>query len=333
MDIAHKAHFNALRMGYLRNPAFHYEPWMVEDLSQKDTGALFLCLQENNIYLDRGAFITFSEQFDCPEELMDWLVGEKTLEPDDFDKIYLILFELWRRLIPEKMSLSLFANELDWQIFRYDEENIESQSALEDNIENLHNILEENVDHGMEPQEAFAALSEFFANDLEGFLYDFILIQLDRKDFTYARELVEQFYPFVINKIWFHLLQARLVAQEDIDQANEMIRTIFESNKEDNDIDLNLDILATMVHAGDHELFLEICLYTLSQIDNEDDFRELLLITSDYFRCLDQDNAEEKINTLIKTRAAKNIGCFSKQDRDIEAFREILSLSGQKIIP
>src|SRR5262249_2741392 len=188
----HKAHFNALRMGHLRNPSFHYEPWMVEDLTEKDTASLLTRLQESTIYLDRSAFISFSDQFDSPEELMDWLVGEKKLDQEDFDKIYLVIFELWRRLIPEKMSLSLFANELDWQIFHYDDENYELQSALEDSIENLHNVLEENVDHGMEPQEAFAALSEFFSNDLEGFLYDFILIQLDQKDFAYAHELVEQ---------------------------------------------------------------------------------------------------------------------------------------------
>ncbi len=302
--------------------------WKLEDLREQDTATLFHRLYEFDLYFDKMAFISYAEQFDSPEELMEHLLTGEAREIDESNKIYLIVFELWRRLLPENICLSVFADALDWKIFDYEERPDENQAAIEDGLEDLHNILEENVDQGIPHQEVFSAICEFFACDLERFLYDFISTQLDKNDFSYATELIDHFTPFVIDAKWFHLLRARIIAQDNLPQANALIRFVFEQSKSDPELILNLDILDTMLHVGDHNLFLEVCDHTLSLIDDEVDFLELLETASDYFRCLDQDDIQEKIDTLIyKRRHTKNLCHFSKQDTDIEVLRQILALS------
>ena len=326
MDKAHKAIFNSLRMSFLNDPTLHYDAWKVEDIRPLHSQILFSRLQEKNIYLDKSAFLTYSEPFDAPEEFMEWLIEDFSLDPESTDYVYLIIFELWRRFVPEKISISIFANDLDWLIFSYEQGDNCSQNALEADLENLYNILRENVDQGMKPQEAFSAVSEFFAHDLEPFLYSFISIQIDQKDFLYAKELLDRFFPFVIDTIWLLLLNARLIAREDSAKANQLLVYIFQKNQQERSVDLNLDMLEMMVHAGDYTLFLQICEHTLTLIDHEEDFIELLTLASDYFRCLDQEDIQEKIDGLIAFRTHNTKLHFSINDPDSALFRHIIGV-------
>ena len=331
MDIAQKALYNSLRISWLQDSQISVEPWKVEDYRSLQQDELFSRLQLRDIFLDRHAYKSYAEQFDSPEEMTEWLIGGEEHSPEDYDQVYLVIFELWRRLNPEKPSISILCDELDLQMFKYDQDQEERKKedlrALQDALSNLHTLLEENVDQGMAPIEVFSAISEFCANDIEHFLYDYIADQIDAQDYDYATELLDEFYPFVIDKRWFDLLKARLVNIQDLHLANKLIHQVFEANKEDSDpsLALNLDMLSLMVQGGNYDLFLQIVNHTLTLVEYEEDFIELLTVCSDFFRCLDQDETQEKIDALIAKRAhLEKSEPLSKEDPDVRAFKALL---------
>jgi len=327
MDIAQKALYNSLRISWLQDGQISVEPWKVEDYRLLGVDALFSRLQERSLFLDRTSFKTYADQFDSPEELTQWLIDDEELSPEDYDQIYLVIFELWRRLAAEKPSISILCDELDLQIYHYDQGNVDHLETLQDAINNFHVVLEENVDQGMQGEEVFAAVSEFCAHDLEHFFYDYIADQIDAQESDYAMELIDQFYPFVSDKKWFDLLKARLVNIRDLHEANAMIEQVFLANKEEErpSLALNLDILSLMVQGGNYDLFLQIIAHTLSLIECEEEFIELLTVTADYFRCLDEDGIQEKIEQLIAKRAHREKSAsIEQEDADIAAFKALL---------
>ncbi|MDB6082050.1 MAG: hypothetical protein JWO53_1322 [Chlamydiia bacterium] len=325
MDIAQKALYNSLRISWLQNQQISVEPWKVEDLRILPIEELFDRLQKKDLFIDKITFKSYADQFDGPEELTEWLISGETSSPEDYDQIYLIFFELWRRLVPEKPSISILCDEVDLQIFKYDQGDREHIEALQDALNNLHSVLEENVDRGIQSEEVFSAISEFCANDLEQFLYDYISDQIDVQNYDYANELIDEFCSFVIDKRWFDLLRARVVNISDLHQANEMIRHVFQLNQEHPSLELNLDILALLVQGGDFDLFVKVVMHTLQLLEGEDDFIELLRISSDFFRCLDQEDIQEKIDALIEARITKDVPAqISLDDEDIQVFKQFL---------
>jgi hypothetical protein len=331
MDIAQKALYNSLRISWLQDKSVAVEPWKVEDYRSLEIDALFSRLQENEIYLDRHAFKTYGEQFDTPEEMAEWLIGAEEFSPEEYDRIYLVIFELWRRLLPEKPSISTICDELDAQIFAYDHakesQKKEDLEALQDAISAFHILLEENVDVGMEPVEVFSTLLEFCANDIEHFLYDYIADQLDVQDYDYAEELIDNFYPFILDKSWFDLLKARLFYASDLEQANSLILHVYEENKESEapSIALSFEMLALLVAGGNYHLFLKIALHAMSLLECEEDFIELLTIAADFFHRLDDDKEQEKIEKIMARRSAIHPEkMFEKDDADLAFFKQEL---------
>jgi len=326
MDIAQKALYNSLRISWLQNAQISIEPWKVEDYRQLSLDELFSRLQIKELFLDRSTFKGYTDQFDSPEELTEWLVDDEQCLPEDYDQMYLVIFELWRRLVPEKPSISIICDELDHQIFLYDQGERKEIEPLQDALNSLHSIMEENVDRGMEAREVFSAISEFCANDIEEFLYDYILDQVAANQYDYANELVEQFSPFAVDAKWFDLLKARLANVEDLHAANDMLRSIFEMNQEEPSLEFFLALLTLMVQGGNYDLFLEVVDETLKLIEAEEDFIELLTISSDFFRCLDQEDIQARIDAMIEKRASKVAqDVISRDDPDVRAFRELLT--------
>lgn len=326
MDIAQKALYNSLRISWLQDQQISVEPWKVEDLRTLTLEELFTRLQKREVFLDRVTFKSHADQFDSPEEFTEWLISDEALSPEEYDQTYLLLFELWRRLSPEKPSISILCDELDLQIFNYDQGDRDHIEALQDAINNLYSILEENVDRGIEPEEVFSAISEFCANDLEQFLYDYISDQIEAQAYDYANELIDQFSSFVIDKRWFDLLRARILNVTDIHQADEMIRHVFELNQEEPSLELNFDILSLLVQGGNFDFFVKVVMHTISLIENEEDLIELLHVAADFFRCLDQEEIESKIEALIQKREGKE-GLLSQQDSDLQYFKSLLVVS------
>jgi hypothetical protein len=177
--IERRALYNLLRMNWLNEPTLSVESWQVEDYRSLPLPDLFERLKQFNIQLDRVSFIAYADECDSPEDLTEHLIGDRNLPTAQEDQVYLLIFELWRRLMSEKPSLSILCNELDHQIFLYDRHELDNPLALQDALTHFIEILDENVDEGIPPEQAFKLISPYFANDMETFLYDFIAEQID----------------------------------------------------------------------------------------------------------------------------------------------------------
>ncbi len=302
MENASKALYNSLRIAWLRNPHFPVESWKVQDYRALTLEEIFSKLSERNIVLDRTSFIAYSDEFDTPEELTENLLVDSELQLDDYDQIYLLLFELWRRITPEKPSISVICDELDVQIFSHDSGNDLDFEALQDAISSFLNVLEENVDHGIDPKVAFMTICEYCAHDISLFLSDYISDLIDEQSYAYAQELVENFYPFVRDKKRFDFLRAKLYGVKDFAKANELLKEVFEENCKDPDLQLNFDLLEFMVHGGDVSLFRKIVEHTLTLLYEEEDFLDLIAICADFERCLDEDQKLEALEKLLASR-------------------------------
>ena len=93
-----RALYNSLRMNWLLDPAgmATLETWQVEDYRSVSLEELFKRLKERKIDLDKPLFFKLAEECETPEDLANLLV-----ESDDrriYDPIYLLLFEIWRKL-------------------------------------------------------------------------------------------------------------------------------------------------------------------------------------------------------------------------------------------
>jgi hypothetical protein len=327
MAIAQKALYNSLRISWLQDRTISVEPWKIEDLRLLSLEELLSRLQQKELVIDKAAFKSYADQFDGPEELTEWLIGQESLSPEEYDQIFLIIFELWRRLLPEKPSVSILCDELDQQIFFYDLGKKEHFEELQDALNNLSSILAENVDHGLRPEEVFSTISEYCAHDLEHFLYDYIADQIDAGLFDFARELLEQFYQFIIDKRPFDLLRARLLHVHDVHRAGEIIGKIYEESLSNPSLDLAFDVLAFLIQGGSSDLFKKFADQAVSLLEREEDFQELLTITKEYLHGLDYANKAEKIQEICERRKdrtpAQTIG---RKDPDIIVFRQLLEV-------
>ncbi|MBS0624575.1 MAG: hypothetical protein JSS32_00820 [Verrucomicrobia bacterium] len=321
MNLQTKALYNLIRLNAQEDTSVDVEPWAVEDLREIPIESLFQKLTRFGILLEKHTFASFAEACDTPEDLTEIFL-EEALNPKESDQVYLIIFELWRRLLPEKQSLSIFCDELDNRIFLYDKGQLESDEPIQDALANLKEILDENVDNGAEPAEIFQAICNFCAHDVEGFLYDYITDLLDTGNTIYASELIEGYCPFTTEPIWFEFLKARMISFTDPAKANAEMARILDQNPI-NDTAFLFEMLSFLAVSGEHPLFIAVIQKILSQIQSEDEFQELMEITADYYRRLDKDEIEAAIERLMKKRDKKTTALDPK-DPDLRIFAEAL---------
>jgi hypothetical protein len=301
-----KALYNLLRFNAKDDPSIEAEPWALENLRQVPLEALWAKLAKLKIPLDATHFVQFAKECDTPEALADLLLDETQAKM--YDPLYLILFELWRRFFPERVSLSIFCDELDFQIDRYDTEELQSDEPIQDGLANLLEILEEHVDQGMSPKVAFASVSEYLATDLVTFLYDYISELLGQGGSLYASELLEEFFPYMPDPIRFDCLSVRLLSETNIIQANQQIKSLLEQPLE---IDLLFDLLHLLAAIGEHELFQAAIKKLLPSLTNEEEIEEMLDIAIEYYRRLDLDELEKAV-LKIKKKRPLNLTDFQK---------------------
>ncbi len=313
MDISPKALYNSLRMSFLQNPEFSVERWKVEDYRKIPLEDLFVRLQAFDLHLDRHSFSSFADEYDSPEELFDHLIGDRSEAGEEQDELYLLIFELWRRLAPEKQSISLICDELDYQIFLYDQEELENVESLEDALTSFHAALEENVDQGLSRDDVYDAVSEYLANDVQSFMIDYLSDLIEHHEYAYSEELLEQFYPYMPDKKWFDLFHARIIGSKDIRKGHELLAKIFRHELASPDLQFNFDILSYLASLPDYELFCHVAKRSLGLVQDEDELLELLHISSDIFHSLDMHEKGDALHTLYDLRKT-NPAPFSKDD-------------------
>ena len=168
-SIERRALYHLLRMNWLNEPTLPVETWQVEDYRSYSLPQLFESLKKNKIHLDRTGFIAYADECESPEELSDHLIADHPYTPNQEDEIYLIIFDIWRRLMREKPSLSIVCNELDHQIYLYDHLILDNPNSLQDALLHFSELLHANADQGIPPEQALKLVSNHCANDIETF--------------------------------------------------------------------------------------------------------------------------------------------------------------------
>lgn len=307
----HKTLYNLLRMNWLRDPSkVTVEPWQVADYRHMPLDELFQQLNQHDIPLDRHSFPVLAEEVDSPEDFTDRLIADMPVDAVAYDQIYLLIFELWRRLVPEKLCLSIFCDELDHLIDSYDRGELTDAEALQDVLANLEVMLEDNTEEVNDPQVVFDSISGRCANDLECFLYDFIADQLDNKDAAYASELLEDFSKYPKDVKWFDLLKARCIAFTDIPKANLLIQQLIRRYSGSPDVEFNMEMLSVLVKGGDRDLFFSLVKQTIPLLKTEEEFQDLLAISADYFHFLDEDQKENTLLNILEERSKVPLDSF-----------------------
>lgn len=319
--------YNLIRMNWLNDPKLPVEPWQVEDYRALHTPTLFERLFQFSIQLDRTSFIAFAEECDSPEELAEHLIGDKSFDAKTEDQIYLLVFELWRRLLTEKPSLSILCNELDYQIYLNDKGEAAHLTGLQDALANFALLLNENVDEGLSPQEAFKLIAPYFANDIESFLYDYIYDLIDEDNESYAQDLLDNFAPYLKGNKWFELLYVRLIEHSNARLADKMLTHLMEDYLDENDLNFNLELLNFMVDSGNMNDFKSLMEKSMKLIQKEEDFNDLLNLCIDYFHRLDKEKLEQETQALLTSRSSIHPEkTVSQNDADVKKLAKILQI-------
>jgi hypothetical protein len=227
--------------------------------------------------------------------------GESTVVAHD--QVYLLLFELWRRLVNDRPSLAIFCDELDQQIYYYDHDPDEHAESIQDSIANLLVLMDENADQGVSNREIFQAICHHCANDLESFLYDYILDQIDSGQGAYAHELIDNAIDYVGEPKWFNLLRVHLLALSDPAAVPGLVERLYALYGSEHDLDFDLELLTLLADGAQASLFVVIFKDAIPLLRAEESFQDLLSIAIDFFAHNSNERAAAEARHLLKKRA------------------------------
>lgn len=311
MQLQTKALYNLIYFNLKQGEKLDCEPWQKEELGNFSEKELFSKIKSLGFDLSEEQFVAFGQDADNPEALTEFFIeeqGDYTL----FDRLYLIIFELWKRFFPDRKSISIYCDELDHQIYLYDNHLLESDEEIQDDLESLKEILEENLDEGQDPKQAWDLISQYCAHDLSSFMYDYIAELVDTGHDVYASELIDAFEKFIQSR-GMEFLKIRTL---DFIEAEEKIEEFATSLLKHPDYSLQVEVLDFLTNTQNSEIFKTLLKKTIEQTNDEDSFLELLDIAIEYYQNF---NKEEKI---AKLQALESQG-FSKKTN--QAFKELIS--------
>ncbi len=321
MELKGKALFNLLKISLQEKDPKAVGEWRVEDLKKCTIEELLSRLKQMGLILDEPSFYLYTESYETPEALTDCLCVEEE-SPERYDQIYLIVFELWRRLVKEKFCLSIFCDELDHWIELYDKGDLTDELSLRKALNLLEDILDESEGA---PEQLLKEVASYCAHDLEQFLVDYISDQIQKGHTTYASELIDAFYDYASDPRQFHLLRASLVAYSDLERGNVLYERVLEELSDKPDLELALNVVEHLIHHGHLHLFIKAALLAMSAITIEEEFQILLILVAEYYRCQDKEQEEAQVQKILNARTHLNLSrAVTPSDPDLVAIALLL---------
>ncbi len=296
-----------------------FQPWQTEDYRSFSDADLFKRLQDVEISIPNLAtFLEIAENFESPDDM-----AEKLAEGSD--EVYLPLFELWRRHLPEKRCPSVFCDELDFQISHYEKGNLEKQEELIEIVDYLEQIFDDHVDEGADPQAIFRSFQEYLAHDLNQFLYEYTLNALESDNVEYAYDLLDGFYNYLTDPIWFDFLMGRIAVLQDPEKGVAYLDKLIDHVKT---LDLAEEMLVYFAKERNHPLFCKLALHTLPLLQDEESFKEFLDMCALHFENLGLEEPKNHFDTLLKER--KNIDPQTPLDQKEAALKTVKKMIHQE---
>jgi len=319
MGLHKKAYYNLLRFQFLEGKKSHSANWQVENLQDFSLQDLFQKINKLGVEMNSEIFGYMAQEFASPEEMMLKLTSDLKNDKKE-DEFYLLIFEIWKRILPEKVSLSIFCDELDHNLFAYEKRSLENDEKVQALLANLEALLDENVDEGLDPTDAFETLTEYCAYDVSSFIYDYILEQIDTDNKNYALELLEGFYPYVKKNRWFSLLCLELC--DDPYQIKNLIAGLIESFRRDPDIDFGLEFLKVMIGKASQDQLFSLISLILNQKPEKEHLIELVSSSCDFFRRKDNEKAEKSLSQLLHRITSSQP--YARRDMIVKEFSTLI---------
>ncbi|MFZ4773301.1 MAG: hypothetical protein ACOYK9_04850 [Chlamydiia bacterium] len=291
-----KAHYNLLKAQVAWDPSTPHETWMVEDLSLCSDKDIFGRLLELKVPVSQETIAKYLEEIETPEDFLEATTLE-TDHPEKVEKIYLLLFELFKRFSSKGSCLSIFADQLDSSIQKYEATNGRNWQELLEFLKQFELILRENLNHAKNPVEVLEKISRYFAYDIEGFIYDFIADLIDREEEVQAEALIELFYEYITKPYWFQLLEFYLK-----ESTEELLENLSDLAQEVKDIEFTLEILHILKEEGS-ERFATLLSLAVDFAKEEAEFVELLIVAQEFFEERDRMREVSEIKKILDSRA------------------------------
>ena len=328
LNLERKALYNLVRMNWMEDQSLEVNSWLVEDYRSLDLATLLERLKQLGFSFEKEALMLYFNDFDSPEDFTDNLFENEEneeVEIETQDQVFLLIFELWRRLYPEKLSLSVFCDELDHQIHLYDGGELKSSEKLQDLLLQLKDILEENFDRDMDQEELFNSLLVYCANDVENFINDFIADLIELESYEEALEIIDAFYDYVSDISWFEFFRAKALVFSEPEQADELIENLVEELLENPQLDLMLEAFSFCAKRGEKGLLLQLFEKIIVLIQVEEELQTLIDASVDYFSVIDDDDKEQTLQKLLDSRENYDLEeAVSLQDPAIKMLSEFL---------
>jgi len=316
-----KALLNLVRFNYLDDSKTKCKSWHKEDHRRIPIRELLTRLEASGLYLDKIRFIGMAHQYGSPEAFAEDFIDLHN--QNSFEPFFLAIFELWRRLLPNHQTISIFCDELDQRIYSYDKGMLSNDELIQNALAHLEELLDEHVDTGAHPEKLFEYVCSFCAHDIESFLYDYIYELIEDGNKVYASELIDSFYPYISDVKWFDFLRIKLFAATDVLEVNVILKNILKDIEKSNDIAFYLTLLRFMVKIGDRSLFIELVRKTLRLINKNQELEVLLLIVLHFYRCIDQEDIERKTQRYISFLSKKRKN--DPLDKNNKMYLELIS--------
>ena len=273
------------------------ESWEIVDYRNFDLREIFAKLEELGVELDEKVFRSLSEDFDTPE---DMAAEFARIVPENGEQIYLLLFELWRRLLEDRETISIFCDELDKLILQYEKRPEGVEDLIQVKLVELVDILDSNADAGNGTRALFKKVSDFSAFNLESFIYGFLLDQHKKENDVLAHELSSAFLPYIKEVRWFELLNLRLMADVKSEEFKHMLIRFEEDLTKSPVFNLDLHFLTFLIEIGRHDAFARTFKRVLGGVKNEQEYLTLAKILFEYYRLNDHEDRLTKLSQHLE---------------------------------
>ncbi len=302
MEFKGRALYNILQISVKEDSSIRAEPWQILDYRSFSEEELFQKLSKLHPSLTKENFFLYAETCHSPEELVEclWLQEEDLVGQE---KTYLLLFELWRRHLPSRQSLSIFCDELDALISQFDDGIDMEDEKWHVILSELEDILDRNTYLKADPKEVFSSILQYTAHDVESFLYDYIFELIEEENEILATSLIEAFDDYVLEKKWFSLLRSRLLSSSRLDLWTGLIHRLLEEEEENPNLSFLMEIFFFLKEQDDAPLFFKCVKQILPLLKPGQELHDLLQYTAEFCKSLHKDSLEKSILNILQKKA------------------------------
>lgn len=299
MPFLGRALYNLLQTKAQREDSHEAADWQIRDYRALSIEELFRGLSNLGLDMDVDQFEKAANEVEAPEDIAASIAPPG--EPRN--RVYLYLFELWRRLMDDRETISIFCDELDKTISAYEDDPVSNDEILYVSLKELIGILEQNVSLGQKPKILFAMISDFLSQDLESSIYNYIqdLIEQDRR--MVASEITSNFAPYVEQTLWFDLLRVKLLHGATTEDTTAVMSLFLERLEQAKDLDLYFELLHYLNKTGHLELFERVFVNALELVKTGDEYVESLDILFEYYHLNDRKREEKIVKRILADKA------------------------------